>query len=193
MKWKAMGCMLVTWLPAVVAADVFRSDLEPDLVVPDNNSAGVSTSLQANPACTITDVNIAIEMAHSWVGDLIFKVIHDGVTVAIVDRPGIPPSTQGCSSDLDCGQQRQIVLDDEVTTEIETFCPLPDIVGGTYKPNEVLAAFDGHDQSGTWTLFVADNQLEDAGTLCAWEVRTTCQANAVEPATWGAIKTRYSD
>lgn len=193
MKWIMMGCVLVTWLPNVASADeyVFRS--APDLVVPDNDAKGVSTNLQANPGCTITDVNIAIEMAHTWVGDLVFKVTHDGITVAILDQPGIPPSTRGCSGDLDCGQQRRIVLDDEASTEIETFCPLPDITAGTYIPNGALAAFDGHDQSGPWTLFVADIQVEDTGTLCAWEVRITCQPNAVEPATWGAIKARYAD
>jgi hypothetical protein len=175
-------------LASTAGADVFRS--EPNLVVPDNDANGVTDTQQANPSCTINDVDIAIEMNHTWVGDLIFRITHNNVTVTIVDRPGVPNTTFGCGSDAAC--DRVIVLDDESVTPIETFCinPFP---AGSYGPNEALSAFDGMDQSGDWEIFVSDNAQADTGTLCAWEVRTTCGVNPVQASTWGAIKEYFRE
>jgi subtilisin-like proprotein convertase family protein len=61
----------------------------------------------------------------------------------------------------------------------------------SFIPNEVLSVFDTSDQAGDWIISIADNEALDTGTICAWEVRTSCGPSAVEPATWGKIKARY--
>lgn len=42
-------------------------------------------------------------------------------------------------------------------------------------PEEALAAFDGEDPNGDWTLTISDDLAGDSGTLANWELRfTTC-------------------
>jgi subtilisin-like proprotein convertase family protein len=190
MRLTAIVCLFVALLASVAVADVHRS--EPNVAIPDAPNPGITTSLQASPTCTITDVNIALEVVHTWVGDLLFRVTHNAISVVIVDRPGEPATQFGCSSELAC--DGPIVLDDEANTPIETTCaPGQPFPPGTYRPNAPLTAFDGQDQAGQWDLFAQDLAQADMGTICAWEVRTTCVPTAVEPVTWGRIKEHYAE
>jgi hypothetical protein len=200
MRTLAIVILSLALATAVATADTFRS--EPNILIPDNLKAGVSDTLDASPSCTISDVDIALEITHTWIGDLLIQVSHGATTVDLVDRPGRAPAgtNVGCSSDLAC--VRQIVLDDD-GGGIEIECAAPaacttcfpggQVPAANYIPNEPLTAFDTTDQVGEWILLVADNEALDTGTLCAWELRTTCGPSAVEPTTWGNIKARYSN
>ena len=185
------------------SADVFRA--EPNIVLPDSGVVEVTTdTLTASPSCQMTDVDIALEIEHTWLGDNIIDITHGGTTVIIVDRPGVPPQggTVGCGADLAC--IRPIVFDDE-SGGIAIECAAPancgtcfpgipsQVPAGSYLPNEALSAFDNTDQAGDWVIGIRDMALQDTGTLCAWEVRTTCTAMSVEPTTWGSIKARYGE
>ena len=187
-------------VPRLATADLFRS--EPGLGIPDNVAVGIADTLEASPSLTITDLNIALEIEHTWIGDLIFTVTHGGVTVTIVDRPGVPSNTVGCHADLAC--TREIVLDDEAEgappdsiecgdiSMCSTCFPGDLVPARSYFPNAALGAFDNIDQAGPWILTASDNWPADTGRICAWEVRTN-NTLAVEPATWGGIKARYRD
>ena len=180
----------------VASADTFRS--EPNLAIPDSSAAGVLNTISVPASCTLNDVNIALEITHTWVGDLIIRIVHAGITVIIVDRPGRNPSGVGCSADMGCA--RQVVLDDEgggvaiecaAPSTCTTCFPGGLVQADTFIPNEALTAFIGADQAGDWTIQVSDMEQVDIGTICAWEIRTGCGPAAVEPATWGKIKARY--
>ena len=70
----------------------------------------------------------------------------------------------GCS-----GDNMDVILDDEAAESIEDFCPPPST--GTYYPDPgALAAFDGLDAAGDWTLCVNDNAGADTGILVAWSL-----------------------
>jgi subtilisin-like proprotein convertase family protein len=183
------------------SADVFRA--EPNIVLPDSGVVEVTTdSLTASPSCQMTDVDIALEIEHTWAGDNVIDITHGGTTVRIVDRPGVPPQGMGvgCGADFAC--VRPIVFDDD-GGGIAIECAAPANCGscfpngqvptGSYLPNEALSAFDNADQAGEWIISVRDMALQDTGTLCAWEVRTTCNTMSVEPTTWGSIKARYGE
>ena len=43
--------------------------------------------------------------------------------------------------------------------------------GTAYRPEQSLAAFDGHVLQGTWTLQVSDLSSDDTGTLQRWCLR----------------------
>ena len=195
-RFLAVAFLVFVLGPGSAMADLFRAT--PGLAIPDNDPAGATTSLEASPSLTIADVNISLEVVHTWVGDLIFKVTHGATTVTIVDRPGGTGSGVGCNADPAC--DRPVILDDEAAAPIECAAPadcatcFPGglVAAGSFIPNELLSAFDGADQAGTWTLFVSDNALQDTGTVCAWEVRTN-NTVAVEPVTWGRIKAGYLD
>ena len=46
--------------------------------------------------------------------------------------------------------------------------PCPPVGGGTYQPQDVLAAFNGENPQGTWTLTIEDVFNWDGGSLNSW-------------------------
>jgi subtilisin-like proprotein convertase family protein len=119
----------------------------------------------------VTDANVGIDMSHTWVGDLIFTVqAPDATAVTIIDRPGVPGSTFGCS-----GNNIFAVLDDAAAFPVENQCAggIPTI-NGTYAPNNTLSALNGSPGNGTWTLTVSDNAGADTGTLNDWSLELVC-------------------
>lgn len=194
MKVTAIACLLVVLCTAVASADTFVGNPEPDLPIgPDPASPHAIHTIQASPSCVITDVDICVDIRHTWVGDLTITVTHaPDPTVVLMDRPGVPASTFGCSNDLVCANR--ICFDDAAGTGVETYCPGVAWPAGSYNPDPgTLAGYNGDDQAGAWTIDVGDGAAGDTGALCEWRVVTTCAVTAVEPATWGQIKNQYSN
>ena len=136
----------------------------PNAAIPDNNQTGVSSTITIPLGGSITDLDVDVVAAHTWPGDLIFTLSKDATSVVIVDRPGVPASTFGCSVD-----NVDTTLDDASATPVETTCNAsPPGIGGTLKPNNPLSAFNGQDRAGTWTLKVTDNFAGDTGSLTSW-------------------------
>ena len=134
-----------------------------------NGTASITSNLSVSGSGTIDDVNVSVNMPHAWPGDLSFTLSHQdtGTAVTIIDRPGVPASTWGCSTD-----DINATLDDEAGTAVEGVCAgSPPAIGGTFSPNNALSAFDGENGNGTWVLTVNDAYTSgDAGTLNAWSV-----------------------
>ncbi|MCB9418726.1 MAG: S8 family serine peptidase [Ardenticatenaceae bacterium] len=128
-------------------------------------TSGISVS---GTSGTISDVNVSVDMPHAWVGDLIFSVSSPGSTnVTIIDRPGVPASTYGCS-----GDDILATLDDAASSPVENQCAgtVPTI-NGTFSPNNALSTFNGQTANGTWTLRVQDAYTSgDAGSLDGWSI-----------------------
>lgn len=118
----------------------------------------------------VGDVDVGIQLTHSWPGDLRVRVEHLGTTVQLIVQPGDPFDTPndmapGCS-----GSGYNIVLDDEGTGgPIEDSCA--GMGGGmgplqsppNYVPNELLSAFDGMPAGGDWTITAEDVDLFSGG------------------------------
>ena len=137
-----------------------------------NGTTSISSQLTVGPSSTIADLDVDIDMDHVWVGDLSMVLTHQntGTAVTIIDRPGVPASTYGCS-----GDNILATLDDEAAAPVENQCAggTPTI-NGTFSPNSALSAFDGESSSGTWQLTVTDHYTSaDAGTLNGWSI-TVC-------------------
>lgn len=114
----------------------------------------------------VTDVNVTLVANHTWVGDLDFRLIHEGVTRVLIDNPGIPASTFGCS-----GDNLNVVLDDEgAGGPVENVCNVaPPAISGTRTPNQALSGFDGQNAAGAWSLVIDDSFAGgDNGTLTQW-------------------------
>ncbi|MBX3056095.1 MAG: M36 family metallopeptidase [Anaerolineae bacterium] len=135
-----------------------------------NGTSTISSNLTISGAGTIGDLNVSVTMAHTWVGDLRFVLRNQttGTAVTIIDRPGVPASTYGCS-----GDNINATLDDEAASPVENQCASgTPTINGTFTPNNSLSAFDGQSGNGTWVLEVTDLYTSaDAGTLNAWSVR----------------------
>ena len=141
------------------------------LAIPDGNSSGVNQSITVPASGTISDLNVSLDVTHTWVGDLTFTLSHNGTVVAVFDRPGVPGSTYGCS-----GNNILAELDDEAAASVESQCAAATpTINGTFQPNNALSAFDGLDVNGTWTINAADNVGQDSGTLNEWCILPTVQ------------------
>ncbi|WP_158287327.1 S8 family serine peptidase [Dokdonella fugitiva] len=139
----------------------------PHAAIPDNNATGLTDTLNVTDASTLTGLKLSIKATHTWVGDLKFtlKKVESNTSSIVIDRPGVPASTNGCSSD-----NVDVVIDDAATTVVENQCnAAPPALSGNVKPNNPLATpFNGQTLGGTWTLNVSDAAGQDTGTLDEW-------------------------
>ena len=152
-------------LPGVTCSSVGTLDCGGDI----NNTIAPTQSQMRLAACggAITDINVGLDIAHTWVGDMSITITSpDDTTVTIYDRPGVPASTFGCS-----GNDVFAALDDEAGSPVEDECAdaTPTISGG-FIPNNALSAFDGLSANGVWTVEVTDNAGGDNGFLNDWSL-----------------------
>lgn len=141
----------------------------PGIAIPDNNPTGVNDTITVGDTGSITDVDVTVEATHTWIGDLVFTVAH-GSSVTVIDQPGVPVSTFGCSQN-----HINATLDDEAAAPVEDQCaaspnptPPPYAIDGAFTPNNALSAFDSGEMSGDWTITAADLVAGDTGTLTEW-------------------------
>ncbi len=135
----------------------------PALAIPDNDANGISSTITVPTNNTIDDLDIDIDLSHTWVGDVIITIEHLGVTATILDRPGFTGTGNGCSED-----DIDAVFDDEGTAAAETMCNTGTAISGNVIPNSTLSVFDGLSSAGVWTITVSDNAGQDLGTLNEW-------------------------
>ncbi|QQX75632.1 MULTISPECIES: M36 family metallopeptidase [Aequorivita] len=139
----------------------------PGAPIPDNNPTGVTVNMNVTENVTITDLDVNLNISHTWVGDVIVTIKSPSGTMAtIIDRPGRTTSGFGCS-----GDNIVAVLDDEAATAVENECAgsVPTI-NGSFIPNNPLSVFDGESTMGLWELTVSDVVSPDAGTINSWGI-----------------------
>lgn len=124
----------------------------------------VATATIVVPAAfegTVLDMNFDLVINHTYVGDLIVTLTSpDGTIVTLMDRPGSPATTFGCSND-----NVDATFDDASGVPVETQCAAPPAIAGTLNPTGTMADFNGDTIAGTWTVSVTDNAGQDTGTL----------------------------
>ncbi|HPF41683.1 MAG TPA: proprotein convertase P-domain-containing protein [Phycisphaerae bacterium] len=127
----------------------------------------MSTITVADPG-TLMDVNVAIDITHTWIGDLDISLEHNGVTIAILEDP--------------CGNfdNLQVTLDDDGGAIV---CAMP--TTGVVAPTNPLAGFNGLNKQGNWNLSVFDDTGGDEGSLNNWQliVRSDGDVNPCEGGT----------
>jgi len=131
----------------------------------------ISTTLDIPcPEFAIEDLELLVQISHTWVGDLSATLTKVGSGSATVfDRPGAPQGTFGCS-----GNDIDAIVDDEAMLPIEDECAdaIPTIqgefIGGDPPDNTLMATWDAEDICGTWTLTVADAAGGDSGFIEQW-------------------------
>lgn len=138
--------------------------------IPDDSAAGVASTLEITRSRSLSDVNVRVEIDHTYVGDLrIVLRSPAGTEVVLLDQPGVPDSSFGCGdSNLD------VLFDDAEPTALEDHCAGTDPwFSGSAAPTQPLAAFNGQGSIGTWTLTVSDRAGDDTGALVDWDLQTT--------------------
>ena len=133
---------------------------------------------------TVTDVDVRISMAHTWIGDLVIKVIApDNTVVTLMSRPGVVETADdgaavgGDSSNLavafpitwsdgaaaSAESMGNTLANTQVVCQNDLIC--------TFDPNKgaasggKLAAFVGKTSAGTWRVAIGDGALGDIGSI----------------------------
>tara|TARA_B100000787_G_scaffold39462_1_gene28031 strand:- start:14757 stop:17696 length:2940 start_codon:yes stop_codon:yes gene_type:complete len=111
----------------------------------------------------ITDLNITLNIEHTWDNDLDIKLIGpDGVTEVILFED------VGSLGD----NFTNTTLDDDASQAIdEGSAPF----AGSYRPQGSLSDFNGLMSAGDWTLSITDDAASDGGTLLDWSIQV-CSA-----------------
>lgn len=166
--------------------------------VPDNGYDGSLGSMaclsSAQAAGIIQDVNVQVALTHTWVGDVVIKVVSPSNEVlTLLSRPGLVEAAddgEGCCGDSsNLAMTSPILFDDSATISAEnmgstldssgvicqddgecTFIPAPGAGPGTS-----LAQFIGQDAAGTWQVCVGDSAGGDTGDFDSFQLQITAQ------------------
>ncbi|GEQ86856.1 hypothetical protein ULMS_23640 [Patiriisocius marinistellae] len=131
----------------------------PNLIIEDLNT--VSTTMNVTDNVNITDLNIELQIAHTYVGDMIITIESPaGTQVTIFNG-----TNDGCS-----GNDITTLFDDESINGLSCNTGLNAFPEPNYIPSNALTAFDGENTLGTWTIFIQDTFNEDPGILNYWSL-----------------------
>jgi len=123
--------------------------------IPDAGTT-TSTLVIANSG-TISDLNVKLDISHSWDEDLdVYLIAPDSTRVELFTDVG------GSGDNFS-----NTILDDEAVTVI-TGGSAP--FTGTYQPEGNLGDLDSKSITGTWTLEATDDESLISGTLNSWSL-----------------------
>ncbi|NOX57312.1 MAG: hypothetical protein GXP29_00440 [Planctomycetes bacterium] len=130
----------------------------PNAAIPDNDPVGVSDTINVGDSFAVGDVNLTIQIDHTFLGDLDITLTHNGATSALV-MSGV------CATN----DNMNITIDDAGG---DVVCATPTV--GTFNSlslgGDGLSAFNGENSGGNWTLTVVDTAGLDLGTLLSWSL-----------------------
>ena len=128
------------------------------LAIASTANVTVNSTLAVTENLTLTDVNVNVNITHSWVRDLTLTLISPaGTAVQLVARP----CTNAALNDI-------IATFDDAGIPIA--CANNPAVSGTVQPTQVLSALNGQNSQGTWTLRVLDSANQDGGSIVGWSL-----------------------
>lgn len=128
------------------------------LAIPDRST--VTSSLTVASTATLADLNVVVNLRHTYAGDLILRLVGpDGTTVTLVNRRG------GSGDNF-----TNTTFDTEAAASIVgAAAPFT----GSFRPEGSLSAFRGKSLTGTWRLQITDAAWFDTGTLLSWSLVAT--------------------
>ncbi|TCK68060.1 gliding motility-associated-like protein [Winogradskyella wandonensis] len=108
-------------------------------------------------ATSITDVNVTVDISHTWVSDLrLVLTAPDGTDVILANNIG------GSGDDY-----TNTVFDSDAPDSINSASPP---FTGTFAPDGDLSTLNGQIATGTWILTAVDNFTGDTGTINSWSI-----------------------
>tara|TARA_R110002153_G_scaffold40633_3_gene116241 strand:- start:12165 stop:14438 length:2274 start_codon:yes stop_codon:yes gene_type:complete len=129
----------------------FTVSSSPNLVIPDNNTAGVASHLSVNSAGEIQAISVSVQIIHSWISDLKVSLRSPSGSSAILhDRTG-----NDGDDIFETWHSPELAYNPELANS-------PELAS--------LAVFHGENVEGEWTLNVQDNASADVGRLLFWEL-----------------------
>ena len=117
-----------------------RGEATPGLGIPDNNPAGVSSSIPIAVQGTVRQLKVSVDITHTYVGDLQLELVSPAGRRAVLH------------SQLGGSQDNLVVTYDSAA------------------PLSPLSALVGLPMQGDWVLRVVDRAAIDVGTLNKWSL-----------------------
>lgn len=173
----ALACCLVA---APLRAAETTVHFTSGVTIPDDDSTGLADDRIVNSGITqLTEVEVHLEIAGGWNGDLYAHLVHeDGITV-LLNRPGRSESSDSGSS----ASGMSVVLSDNAVADIHLVESIGSVIG-EFQPDArgidplesfdstprtlYLSSFQGLPASGEWTLFLVDSAGGNVSTLVSW-------------------------
>lgn len=157
------GCSdFLTFCSNIVPADI-----------PDNDLVnGLTVDIDVPDMITIGDVDVSVDISHTWLSDLDATISLGGTTVPMFSDIAAMGGG-GC-----LGDDMLALLDDEAGSSIETDACINNnvpAVDGTYTAEGTLSDFDGMEAQGTWSFYITDDAGGDTGVVNEVCVRITAQ------------------
>lgn len=146
----------------------------PNVEIPDMQQ--VTDQLIVPDTRVISDLSVGLQIPHTFQGDISATLTSpQGTTVEILSRPGRRSDDFGFSADNfgNVATDTDFVLRDEADFFYglgSSGAPATNVTGAWRTDRGLLAAFNGEDALGTWTLTVSDNAPGDSGTLVRWRL-----------------------
>lgn len=154
--------------------DVDTSQCSDDIVVVcstpgtaiDAVTPSITDTINIPDVGTIADVDVFIDIPHTYVTDLQIQLTADalGVSSDVLDQ--------------ECGSANDLfaTFNDEGSNGAGAVCVQPIAIEGNLLPEQPLSAFDGLSATGDWTLSITDVFAgADDGTLDEWCVYITLE------------------
>ncbi|CAG9462904.1 unnamed protein product [Pedinophyceae sp. YPF-701] len=144
----------------VTVSDTADGDVGNIMRIPDSGSSPAPLNLQVAASeftsiggdCTITDLDVGLDIAHTYFSDLQATLTAPGGG-SISLFSGVLGSFAGTV---------RLVFDDDASTLVSAISTPPD---GTYRPTGSLADFVGQSAVGQWTMAVTDTASGDVGSI----------------------------
>ena len=127
--------------------------------IPDNDPSGASSIINVPDDFIMSDVNVTINVDHTWMQDLVFELESPSGTI-------VELLNSQCPGPLNVNMAATF---DDLGIDLVCANSSP-VITGTIKPSEDLAGFNGESSSGNWTLRVTDNFADDAGSIESWSL-----------------------
>jgi subtilisin-like proprotein convertase family protein len=138
------------------SANAIVYDIDAGGPVNDVSTNNFLITIAGSPITSITDVNVRLNITHTFDADMDISLISPGGTVTL-DLS----SDNGGSGD----NYRVTLLDDSAATAVTAgVAPF----NGSFRPEAALSALNGLDANGVWTLRIVDDLGGDVG----WAWRT---------------------
>jgi subtilisin-like proprotein convertase family protein len=140
---------IITCQPSVNSTNI-------PLTVVSTGPNTINSTLNIPSGGTISDVNVTMNMTHTYVGDVTATLLSPaGTQIQLFFEP--------CSGSDDV----IATFDDAGATAI---CGSTPALSGTIKPSQLLSTINGQSSTGTWTLRIADGYNGDGGSLNSWSL-----------------------
>ncbi|WP_303773344.1 S8 family serine peptidase [Anaerolinea thermophila] len=134
--------------------------MEGSFTIPDNNPSGVEVPLEVTDEFQIFDVDVLVNIEHTYTGDLTISLI--------------APDTR----EILLANQRGAYGDNFINTIFDDEARIPISQGrppftGSFQPESPLRVLDGMPAQGIWRLKVVDSSISVTGRVTRFELRLT--------------------